>query len=236
MHIHDGAVNVDFAEVLHRLSAAYGGNRLTEDRVRIYAAALGDVSITEVRRACSRAIRECKFMPSVADLRMYVSTPMDDAALIAWTALCQAVESAGPWVSIVVEDACAAGALASVFGGWPQFTSQADDGPALTLRRAEFMAMYRTLRRLQRAKLAPARLIGLCEAQSPEMTDAQRQATLCWRITDAGALEQQHDSPRLHGHQQTGLPEGTDPQATQNQAPPDGSGRHHHEPGGGRAA
>lgn len=236
MHVHDGVVDAAFATVLGGLSAAYGGGKLSGDMIRIYALALSDVPLDEVRRACSRAVRDCKYMPSVAELRAYTVAPAEDAALIAWTSFCQAAETAGAWASVIVDDGIAAAALAAVYGGWPSFCAQSDDGPSLTLHRQEFLAMYRQLRRHQLTRVGGFRLPGLCEAGGPAL-GALATATCVWRITTEGAIESRRDQPGLpSGHQQVALPQGTDAQAAEGQAPTNRSGVSPGKAGRGRKA
>jgi len=191
MHVNpDGGVTVEFAERIVKLAAAWGA-RLDEGRIRIYARALGDVPLRDLDRAFGEAIRECKFFPSVAEIRAYVTPMREDAGLVAWTALSRAASSAGAYVSVVVEDAAAAEALEAVFGSWGEFCLF-EDGPGLALKRQEFMAAYRGAR--TRGVGEPRRLTGIL---SPPPADL---APHTWIARIAGAsVTIERDRPALGG-------------------------------------
>lgn len=186
-----------FAELLVQLAAAYPTTgKLTEASIRLYAWALGDVPLTEVKRACARAIRESRFFPSVAELRQYIVPTPDEAALLAWTALTMAASEIGAYASVDVEDAAAAEALTSVWGSWPAFCAE-EEGPALAARRQAFLAAYRDSCRRHRS--GAARLPGLCE--SAGTYDAHR-PVLSGRVMRSGAIVLGRDRPLLPAAQQ----------------------------------
>jgi len=161
MHVHDGAVDGRFAELMVTLAESLGV-RLTEARIRLYAHLLGDVTIDDLRVAFGRAARErtSGFFPTVGELRSFLGPTVDDGALIAWTALGRAAAEAGAYATIEFEDALAASALVDVFGSWAAFCAT-EDGPALALKRQEFLAAYRQARRV--GLVGPRELPGLGE-------------------------------------------------------------------------
>lgn len=157
----DGTVTSEFGQLMEKLAAGYPttGN-LSTPQVLIYARALGDIPLDSLRRACAIAIRDAKFFPSVAELRSYIVPSGEDAALIAWTAFCEAAEEVGSWSSLEVEDGAAGAALETVFGSWTAFCGY-EVGPELGAKRQEFLVAYRDARRTA----PPARrLLGACEA------------------------------------------------------------------------
>lgn len=135
MHVAD-----EFAKELVILAEAFGA-RLTEVRIRIYAEALGDLTIEQVRQARRRAVQECQYFPQAAELLRLVRPTTDDAALLAWTGLQRAASSVGAYAPLVVEDACAADAFVRVFGSWPAYCALEDI--AVAAKRQEFLAAYR---------------------------------------------------------------------------------------------
>ena len=151
------------AQYLVTLAAGYPAVRLSEAQCAVYMDALSDLSPEQLNQACQRAIRECKFFPSVAELRMFVAPGTDDAAVLAWTALNRAARVVGAYQSLQCEDWCAAEALTQVFGGWAAFC-QHDDGPAYGQKRTEFLVAYRNARRRPSASRWTVSLPGLCEA------------------------------------------------------------------------
>ena len=159
----DGHVTEAFSELM--LQFAEGpGVRLSEQRIRLYAHALGDVPLDVVRSRGGRVLQRERRFPFIADLRG--ETGEDDAALVAWAALNRAASRVGGWASLEVEDEAAAVALLNVFGSWPAFCEM-EDGPALAQRRQEFLACYRrAMRRVTHRRAEPRRLPGICEQQS----------------------------------------------------------------------
>jgi hypothetical protein len=156
----DVVVDERFAALMVALAEAFGG-RLTEQRIRLYAQALGDLPLAQVELAVQRGIRESRYFPSVAELRAFVQPTGDEAALLAWSGFQRAAADVGAWASLVVEDPCAAEALEAVFGSWPEYCSL--EGPAVGARRQEFVAAYRASQRKVRPA-ASVTLTGWCEA------------------------------------------------------------------------
>jgi hypothetical protein len=153
----------EFASLMVTLAAAYPNARLSEAQVRVYYAALRDLPLADVRRACLRAVQECAFLPTIAELRRGIVPPTDEAALLAWTALNRAVGLIGGYQSLELADGCAAAALRRVFGSWPQFCEE-PAGPGLALKQREYFAAYKQSRRTASVSGPPTRLPGLSEA------------------------------------------------------------------------
>lgn len=159
--VDDGDRDAAFANLMVMLGEAYPSIRLREGTVRVYDAALRDLPIGALRSAVSRAVQESQFFPTVALIRSLAVGTADDAALLAWSALERAAQKVGAWQSLVVEDHRAAQALLDTFGSWPAFCATVE-GPALALKRQEFLAAFRQAGRT-RAMLPATRLAGQCE-------------------------------------------------------------------------
>lgn len=190
MHVRkDGGVTPEFGEFMVALATAWS-IKLDEARIRIYAHALSDTPLNDLRRAATQAVRECRYFPTVAELRAFIAPSRDDAALIAWTALGKAAASAGAYASVAIDDGAAAEALEAVFGSWAAFCEM-EDGPALGAKRNEFLAAYRAARLRPQV---PRRLAGLLPPPPPEA------ATATWiaRIS-GGTVEVVRDRPQLEG-------------------------------------
>jgi len=158
----DGHVTDAFAGEMLGLAEAFPSTgKLTEERIRVYARLLGDLPIATVRAACVAAGRDAgrRFFPSASELRGYVQSSVDDAALVAWSALAQAAEDLGAYVDVQLDDVAAAGALVAVFGTWPAYCELPDR--ELAPKRAEFVAAYRTQARLDAGR-GVATVRGLC--------------------------------------------------------------------------
>ena len=191
-HIVDGHVSETFAKHMFVLAEACGA-KLTDARLRTYAFMLNDVSEDDLGRAIYRCARErdAKYqpadphlrLPSVAEIRSYVVASVTDAALLAWSAFDLAARIVGAFQSLVVDDECAAEALADTFGSWSAYC-ETDDGPQLALKRQEFLAAYRRSARDVR-RVGPRRLPGQCESSGKYAHDGP-----CWagRILAGGKV------------------------------------------------
>lgn len=170
-----GDVEPEFARMVGGLAEAFG-QTVTAMRIKLYAKALEDLPLADVRAACARALRECRFFPSAAELRGHVEPSVDDAALLAWVGFQRAAGRLGSYNSVAVDDGAAASALVSVFGGWPEYCALTD--VAVAAQRQAFMAAYRAARR---GGTAPALLPGTLEPSSWMATyrlDAQGKVSL----------------------------------------------------------
>lgn len=179
----------EIAPLMVALSEAYPAMKLREGTVRMYCSGLADVPIEAIKHAMSRAVRECNFFPTIAQLRGFIEPPVDDAALLAWSGLNKAARLVGAYQSLDVEDIAAASALKAVFGSWAAFCAL-DDGPALGGKRNEFLAAYREAKRHTRPGQVATRLPGL---------SAGRQLPEGWvgRITQAGTVTSTSDAARV---------------------------------------
>lgn len=158
-----GNVREWFAKIVFEAAEAHG-IKLTEARIRVYAADLGDLEPTQVVDAFRTCRRDGSgFFPSVAELRRQVVATPDDRALLAWNAMEQAASKIGAYQSVEFEDTAAARALTMVFGSWPSWCQQ-EIGPELLVKRQQFLAAYRDVRRQEAASAEPIRLSGLLEA------------------------------------------------------------------------
>lgn len=191
-YVTDGAVTREFAQLMVALAEATN-TKLTEGRVRVYAQDLSDIPWDQLTLACGQAMRATQFFPSIAEIRRQLGPSGDDAALIAWTALTQAVSLAGAYSSVEVEDGCAAEALEVVFGSWAGFC-EIGDGPALAQKRQEYLAAYRNARR----RSPPSRrLAGLCEVSGSYAAGALAPRVWVAAILASGRVVPHRDRPRL---------------------------------------
>lgn len=169
----EGNVVPVFAEMCVVLAEALGA-KISEQRIRIYANLLGDVPLHELQQAFRRAANEraSGFFPSPGELRKYISGNEDDAGLLAWAGLWRMASEVGAYSSVRIEDGAAAAALETVFSSWPSFCEQAIEGPAMHVKRQEFLAAYRAARR--RVHPPVRRLAGLCEQADTHFGTAAR--------------------------------------------------------------
>jgi len=164
------------------VAAGYPAAKITARGIKLYARAFGHVPLATMQKLFDRAVRERVHFPSIAELNGYLESSADDAALLAWSSLQRAAEQAGAWASVEVQDGSAARALLDVFGSWPSFC-QMEDGPALALKRQEFLAAYRQARRNPRRG---GKLVGLCESNGSPGPDG---LTWTYRLNASGEVE-----------------------------------------------
>jgi hypothetical protein len=197
MHIVDGNVTPEFTRLLVQIAEGYvtTGN-LSEGTIRLYAWALSDYTVEEVRVACLQLFKDGSgFFPSTVEiLRRLGATSVDDAGVIAWTQFRQAAIEVGAYASLEVEDAAAAQALVDVFGSWHAYCEH-EEGPSLTQKRAEFLVSYRAAR----ARLAHGaggkvpRLFGLLESGAGYVPTSK---SIIGRLTAGGGVEKRADTSR----------------------------------------
>jgi hypothetical protein len=85
---------------------------------RGYEMGLADLALADVKRAAVRAIRECRFMPSVAELRELAGViPPTDRAIKAWDAFAKGIAEHGYYASVDFDDPLI-NATARSLGGW----------------------------------------------------------------------------------------------------------------------
>lgn len=152
-----------FAAQIVTLAEAYG-KKLNEPLVRFYYGCLSDIDPDALSRAMVRAAQECKYFPTVAEIRQFAGPSTDDAALLAWAGFQRAASSVGAWSPLVCEDGPAGDALVATFGGWAAYCEA--DSITVTAKRNEFVAAYRQARRDGRRSYTTV-LPGLC---SPDGT------------------------------------------------------------------
>jgi hypothetical protein len=136
---------VDVGHMLVVLGGAFG-RELTDVQARVYMTALASADPGALAAVTERAVRECRFFPTVSELvALLDGFDAADGPVLVWMELRQAAGSVGQYRGIEFDDVAAAVAFEEVFGDWPSFCAL-DEGPALAQRRQEFMAAYRRAR------------------------------------------------------------------------------------------
>ena len=118
----------------------------TEDMVLAYAAGLADLSIAEIEAATLWGLRNCRFMPTIAELRGAVGRKDDIDAMAsdAW----QDVERAfcfGCYQTVDFEDRCINAAIRSM-GGWVALLDRVGNAEDANFARLEFLKLYKAKR------------------------------------------------------------------------------------------
>ena len=134
-----------------------------------YWMGLSDLPIEATEHAVQRAIRSCKFMPTVAELRELSGELTPEArALRAWDLFNRAVATHGIWRSVDFDDPVVNATVRSL-GGW-QATYEVDDWD--TFYRHRFLKTYQTLAVTGISASAALPLGGLSESQkAPDLIE-----------------------------------------------------------------
>lgn len=164
-HLTEGRVTPEFGALMLEAAALWPRTgKLAEAQVRAYASALSGHAIADVRRAFDRIVRKGgAFFPAAGEVLAELEPAADERGVLAWVRFRRAATVIGAHASVTVDDPVAAWALRDVFGSWPAFCAM-EDGPALTLRRQEFLVAYRAWARRVPLAFPAVRLAGLCEA------------------------------------------------------------------------
>lgn len=107
----------DFLRYLGALAASFG-READEATCMAYEIGLSDLPLASCRNAMVRAMRECRFMPSPAELRELAGVQKPkDRAVLAWEALDAAIVEHGYYRSVDFDDPVINATVRNL-GGW----------------------------------------------------------------------------------------------------------------------
>jgi len=106
-----------FLKSLNSLESAFG-EKLNEDRAKIYWDILKGYSDIEIKKAVVRSIRELKFFPKISEIIEMVEGNIEDEAETAWLLLKEKIEKYGGYVSISFPENPVIGSVVESLGGW----------------------------------------------------------------------------------------------------------------------
>jgi len=106
-----------FLKSLNSLESAFG-EKLNEDRAKIYWDILKGYSDIGIKKAVVRSIRELKFFPKISEIIEMIEGKIEDEAEIAWLVLKRKIESYGGYRSVSFPNNPAIGSVVEALGGW----------------------------------------------------------------------------------------------------------------------
>jgi len=106
-----------FLQSLNSLESAFG-EKLSEDRAKIYWDILKGYSDLEIKKAVVRSIRELKFFPKIFEIIEIIEGSTEDEAEVAWLILKEKIERYGGYMSISFPENPVIGSVVKVLGGW----------------------------------------------------------------------------------------------------------------------
>ena len=169
------------------------GAKLSETRIRNYAALLADLDEVELQPAMMYLLQNGSgFLPNIPEIRAACGRlGAQDRAILAWAAIVRAASEAGAYLSVTFEDGAIATAIETVWGSWEQACAEIGDGPASHARRAEFLAAYKVG---AASRPIEKRLAGICESIGSYPHDGRS-----WTVTltDGGEVVAHRDAPSL---------------------------------------
>ena len=157
--------NQERATLVQRLTmlAEYYDKPKSEAQLSIYLAGLDDLPIEQVLGALTLAVKQCRWFPTVAELREMVSGPAEDRAAYAWGLMLSELRRVGylgqpDWQDPILDDT-----IRSLWGGWRRLcTTLPAEGPELIGWMKQFQAHYRSA--IHRYETTPA--LNAAEAKS----------------------------------------------------------------------
>lgn len=129
--------------------------KVTAATLLAYEIGLGDLSIEVVQESVRLAIRRCRFMPTVSELRELVGRSETDEARadLAWSCALRAVSRVGRYRSVSFIDDPITNAVIRSLGGWVAFCDRfSDERDADKWLRKDFCDTYR---RFQSGRVPP---------------------------------------------------------------------------------
>lgn len=130
-----------------------------------YWLGLRDLPVEAVEKAVEAGIRNCRFMPAVAELREYAGGPKpEDCAQLAWAAFERAVVTHGGYRSVVFDDAIIHAVVRSL-GGWERCCELAPEEFDKWLRK-DFLATYASFARTGVVPAVAASLPGIFDREN----------------------------------------------------------------------
>lgn len=174
-------------ELVNMLVSSYPSAKVRPATVKTYAELLADLSYDECKRAVLSAIAECKFMPTIAEIRSRVAETQgpQQSGDEAWGDVMQAVARFGIYRTPIFSDACTEAAVATI--GWRTICNTPEDQSA-TLR-AQFRRVYDSMRGRALKHGNTGRLLDSYERRGLLGIHDERKQLTRGASTIAGALE-----------------------------------------------
>ena len=145
-------------KILKMLAAAYPNFELTKERIRIFEVCLGDISSDVLEAAALKHVTECKWPPTVAELRDAAFDIVTGArhrlsGEEAWGEVRRAMSSVGFYATPEFTEPAIERAVAAA-GGWKYLCSSEQ----AVADRARFIAAFDTISKRERAdvRMLPA--------------------------------------------------------------------------------
>ena len=149
-----------FLQSLNSLESAFG-EKVNEDRAKIYWDILKGYSDLNIKKAVIRSIRELKFFPKISEIIEIIEGNIEDEAEIAWLILKEKVERHDGYMSVSFPENPVIGSVVEALGGWITIC----DTPVGEEKwvKKEFIKLYPIMKRRNNH---PEKLTGIIELEN----------------------------------------------------------------------
>jgi len=106
-----------FLKSLNGLESAFG-EKLNEDRAKIYWDILKNYSDIEMKKAVVKSIRELKYFPKISEIISVIEGNSEDEAELAWQYFKEKLEDKGGYMSVSFPKYPAVAGVIDALGGW----------------------------------------------------------------------------------------------------------------------
>ena len=152
-----------FALVIGAVFESFG-QESTQARLMGYWIGLKDLPLEVLENAAGRALRECKSLPTIAELRRLAGElSAEDRAAAAWGDVLKAIPH-GCYKHVDFQDKLCNAAI-RMLGGWPTFVERFSSADSEKWARLDFLRVYQSLANSRVDGEACRPLAGLLEVQ-----------------------------------------------------------------------
>lgn len=148
--------DAELLTLICKLFASFPNTNVNEQTVTVYLEILADIPVAELRTAINQCLAECKFLPTIAELRekhrQITGALAQQTAAEAWTLVLKAIRREGSWHKPEFNNPITEKTVDAM--GWRELClSEAPPG----VDRAQFERIYNSFldRQAQMAKLLP---------------------------------------------------------------------------------
>ena len=149
-----------FLKSLNSLESAFG-EKISEDRAKIYWDMLKGYSDIEIKKAVVGSIRVLKFFPKISEIIEMIEGNIEDETEIAWLILKEKIERYDGYISVSFPENPVIGSVVEALGGWIKIC----DTPVKEEKwvKKEFIKLYSIMKKKNNH---PKQLSGIFEIEN----------------------------------------------------------------------
>lgn len=151
-------------ELIYAMSENFSA-KLSETGVKLYVATLSQYTISEIRDAADKIIKQRKYsnMPTIGEFLEYIQGNTDEVVDLEVSKIIFAIQRIGPYKSVLFENGTTQ-AVVEEHGGWPALVNESEKYSNVSFFKKEIAKTYKRLAREGRCSynLLP----GICDQYS----------------------------------------------------------------------